>query len=99
MPLTNRLARLERSAQGIAAAATRCRDREAPDLIRAILSDPQSYEIADRVLRMLPDDADRPPGWNVHAEMVARPELAEAFEALAARLQATGCEAATAPKP
>ncbi|MBX3387698.1 MAG: hypothetical protein KF768_14105 [Phycisphaeraceae bacterium] len=86
MPLTNRLARLERSAQGIAAAATRHRDREGPDLIRAIVSDITAYEIADRILGMLPDDADRPPGWDVHAEMAARPELAEAFEALAARL-------------
>ncbi|MBX3387752.1 MAG: hypothetical protein KF768_14380 [Phycisphaeraceae bacterium] len=67
---------------------SRRREREGPDLIRAIVSDIEAYEIADRILGMLPDDADRPPGWDVRAEVAARPELAGALRALGERLDA-----------
>lgn len=95
---TSRLARLERAAPGLARAAAAEREEDHREIMRAVLSDPAAYDLAIKAADMISDDADRSRGWNVQAEIAARPELAETLRALGARLQATGCGAGAAKK-
>lgn len=93
MPLTHRLARLERSVPGLAAAAARRSDNHNHELIRHILSDIGAYDAAMQFLHLLPAERDRPPRWDVHAECKARPELAAALNELTERLTAVEARA------